>query len=195
MRARHASFVTSASSAAGFPPEERPEIAVTGRSNVGKSSLLNTLVGSQGLARTSSTPGRTQLLNWFAVDPPHGPPIYLVDFPGYGYAKVPKGMRHAFGPLINGYLETRASLKLVIVIIDIRRGPEEDETLFLEWLAEKGRRSLVVLTKADKLPKSKRIPAATEIQHALGLSRQPLLFSATTPEGIGDLWRAIAKSL
>jgi GTP-binding protein len=192
MRARQATFVTSAAGPAGFPPEGHPEIAFTGRSNVGKSSLLNSLVGVKSLARTSNTPGRTQLLNWFSVG---SPPMYFVDFPGYGYAKVPKNLREAFGPLVDGYLTTRESLKLVIVIIDIRRGAEEDEELFLKWLADHDRPTQVVLTKADKLAKSKRIPAAQATQRALGLRRAPILFSATSGDGSDELWRVIGKSV
>jgi GTP-binding protein len=195
MARTHAEYLTSAAAPAGFPPEDRPEIAFTGRSNVGKSSLLNSLVGAKGLARTSGTPGRTQLLNWFAVDSPQGESLYFVDFPGYGYAKVPKNLREAFGPLVDGYLEARKALRLVVVIIDIRRGAEEDEDLYVRWLAEHGRATQVVLTKADKLPKSKRIPAAQATQRALGLRRSPLLYSALTGDGRDELWRAIGNSV
>ncbi len=193
--ARAATFVTSASSPSGFPRPERPEIAFAGRSNVGKSSLINTLTGKKGLARTSSTPGRTRLLNWFHVSPPSGPDLAFVDLPGYGYAKVPRDMRASWRPLVESLIKERETLRLVIVIIDARRGPEEEEVELLEWLAEVDRPALVVLTKVDKLAKSKRIPAAAAARRALGLKKQPLLFSADNGEGVDDLWRAILSAV
>jgi len=196
MRARQATFAISSVSPDTFPPETAPEIAFTGRSNVGKSSLINSLVGVRGLARTSGTPGRTQMLNWFAVTPPFGPDhLAFVDFPGYGYAKVPTAVRAAFGPLVDAYLENRRGLRLVIVILDARRGAEEDERLYVDWLAEHSRPTLVVLTKVDKLSKSKRIPAQSAARAALGLARAPLLYSAETGEGVKELWRAIVQAV
>lgn len=195
MRARKATFVKSASTPDGFPRPGPPEIAFAGRSNVGKSSLINTLTGVKGLAKTSSTPGRTRLLNFFAVTPPSGPGVTFVDLPGFGYAKVPHEMRKGFGTLIDAYIETRDTLKLVIVIIDARRGPEDEELDMIPWLEEHGRRPLVVLTKADKLSKSQRGPAAAAARKVLALKRDPLLFSATTTEGIPELWRTIALAV
>ncbi len=194
MRARHASFVTSASTPEGFPAPGPPEIAFAGRSNVGKSSLINTLVGVKGLARTSSTPGRTRLLNWFKVIPPSGPELAFVDLPGYGYAKVSKTMRAGFGTLIESYVVAREALALMIVIIDARRGPEDEEIELLMWLDQQQRDALVVLTKADKLPKSKRLPAAAAARRKLGLRRDPLLFSATEGEGIPELWKVVSAA-
>jgi len=191
MRAREASFVTSAATPAAFPEEGSPEIAFAGRSNVGKSSLLNMLVGKKGLAKTSSTPGRTRLLNWFDVVPQSGPRLGFVDLPGYGYAKVPKAMRAGFGPLVETYVKNRGTLALVVVLIDARRGAEDEEVELLGWLAETGRRALVVLTKCDKLPKNQRLPAAMAAKKRLGLARDPLLVSAETGEGLADLWRAL----
>ncbi len=193
MRARQATFRISAVSPDGFPPPGPAEIAFAGRSNVGKSSLLNTLTGFKGLARTSSTPGRTRMLNWFDVVTPQGRPLAFVDLPGYGYAKVSKEMRKGFGPLIDGYITGRDALKLVVVIIDARRGPEDEERDFVPWLEQHGRNPLVVLTKSDKLPKSQRLPAATAARRALELERDPLLFSAVSGEGIEELWRKIEK--
>jgi GTP-binding protein len=193
MRARQATFRTSAVSPDGFPPPGAPEIAFAGRSNVGKSSLLNTLTGFKGLAKTSSTPGRTRMLNWFDVVTPAGKPVAFVDLPGYGYARVSKEMRKGFGTLIDRYITTRDALKMVVVIIDARRGPEDEELDFVPWLEQHGRAPLVVLTKADKLPKAQRQPAAAAARRALGLKRDPLLFSATSGEGLEELWRRIEK--
>ena len=193
MRARQATFRLSAVSPEGFPPPGPPEIAFAGRSNVGKSSLMNTLTGFKGLARTSSTPGRTRMLNWFDVVAPTGRPLAFVDLPGYGYAKVSKEMRKGFGTLIDAYITTRDVLKSVVVIIDARRGPEDEELDFVPWLEENGRVPLVVLTKIDKLSKAQRHPAAAAARRALGLRRDPILFSATAGEGIDELWRAIDK--
>jgi len=192
--ARSATYVTSASSPAGFPRPGRPEIAFAGRSNVGKSSLINTLTGKKGLARTSATPGRTRLLNWFDVSPPGGPDVAFVDLPGFGYAKVPRDMRASWRPLVESFVTDRETLRLVVVIIDARRGPEEEEVELLEWLADVDRPALVVLTKVDKLPKSKRIPAAAATRRALGLKKEPLLFSADSGDGVDDLWRAILSA-
>src|SRR5215831_17296022 len=123
MRAREASFLVSAAAPSGFPPEAAPEIAFAGRSNVGKSSLINTLVGKKGLAKTSSTPGRTRLLNWFDVVPQSGPRLAFVDLPGYGYAKVSKELRAGFGPLVERFVKDRSVLAAVVLIVDARRGP------------------------------------------------------------------------
>ncbi len=191
MRARQATFRTSATTPAGFPPPGPPEIAFAGRSNVGKSSLINALTGVKGLARTSSTPGRTRALNWFDVLPPKGGEVAFVDLPGYGYAKISKQMRKGFGELIDGFVAARETLRMVVVIIDARRGPEDEELDFVPWLEQHGRRPLVVLTKSDKLAKSRRAPAAASARRALGLRRDPLLFSATTLDGVDELWRAI----
>src|SRR5215470_13709180 len=139
-----ARFVTSASQASEFPAPSWPEVAVVGRSNVGKSSLINALVGQAGLARTSRTPGRTRLVNWFAIDER----FFLVDLPGYGYAEVSQAMRDSWRPLIESYLGERKSLAGVLLLIDIRRGPSDAELDFLPWLAERDMPVAVALTKA-----------------------------------------------
>lgn len=193
-RAREAVFIKSAPSMATFPPEGDPEIAFAGRSNVGKSSLINTLTGFEGLARTSSTPGRTQLLNWFRIVPPTGPVLQFVDLPGFGYAKVPRYMRESWRPMVEEYITKRDTLRTVVVIVDTRRGPEAEEIELCEWLASLDRPVLVVCTKADKVPKSKRFPAAAAARRALGLPRDPILFSAETGEGVAELWRALLSA-
>jgi GTP-binding protein len=193
MKAQSAEFVTSAAEPSRFPRPTLPEIAFAGRSNVGKSSLLNTLVGVPGLARTSRTPGRTRLLNWFRVVPHKGAAMHFVDLPGYGYARVPHEMRASWRPLIESYLGKREVLRALVVLVDARRGAEDEERELLEWLREVGVPPLVVVTKADKLPKNKRKPAATLVQRELSLDRPPLLFSSLDGEGVVPLWKAILQ--
>jgi GTP-binding protein len=185
----NARFVTSAAKPGDFPPPGLPELAVVGRSNVGKSSLINTLVHQDGLARTSRTPGRTRLLNWFEVDGR----FHLVDLPGYGYAAVDKDMRAGWQPLIESYLSTRTTLAGVLLLVDVRRGPEEEELDFVPWLDNKKIPIVVALTKADKLPKNKRMLEVAKAKKTLGLKRDPFAVSAQSGEGIDDLWRALDK--
>jgi GTP-binding protein len=184
-----AKFITSAAKPADFPPGRLPELAVVGRSNVGKSSLINALVGQQGLARTSRTPGRTRLLNWFEVDGRFN----LVDLPGYGYAAVDRDMRAGWQPLIEEYLSRRDVLAGVLLLIDVRRGPEEEELDFVPWLEEKKIPIVVALTKADKLPKNKRMLEVAKAKKTLGLKRDPFAVSAQDGEGLDPLWRALDK--
>ena len=184
-----AKFITSAAKPADFPPGRLPELAVVGRSNVGKSSLINALVGQQGLARTSRTPGRTRLLNWFEVDGRFN----LVDLPGYGYAAVDRDMRAGWQPLIEEYLSRRDVLAGVLLLIDVRRGPEEEELDFVPWLEEKKIPIVVALTTADKLPKNKRMLEVAKAKKTLGLKRDPFAVSAQDGEGLDPLWRALDK--
>jgi len=194
MRARKASFVTSAASPKDFPPEELPEVAFAGRSNVGKSSLINSLVGQTGLARTSRTPGRTQLINWFRIEsPPPSSAISFVDLPGYGYAKVPTAMQASWQALIERYLEDRKILRGVVLLVDVRRGVEGEEEDLAAWLAERKIPLIGVVTKIDKVAKNKREPVLAEVKRALGLPRPPIGFSALDGDGIDDLWRAILR--
>jgi len=185
----NAHFVISAAKPEDFPPPRLPEIAVVGRSNVGKSSLINSLVHQQGLARTSRTPGRTRLINWFEVDGR----FHLVDLPGYGYAAVDRNMRAGWQPLIEAYLDKRAALAGVVLLVDVRRGPEEEELDFVPWLEQRKVPIVVALTKADKLPKNKRMLEIAKAKKTLALKRDPFAVSAQTGDGIDDLWRAIDK--
>jgi GTP-binding protein len=184
-----AKFITSAAKPGDFPPPRLPELAVVGRSNVGKSSLINALTGQAGLARTSRTPGRTRLLNWFEVDGR----FHLVDLPGYGYAAVDKDMRAGWQPLIESYLSKRDALAGVLLLIDVRRGPEDEELDFVPWLAGREIPVVVALTKADKLPKNKRMLEVAKAKKTLSLRRDPIAVSAQTGEGIDPLWRALDK--
>lgn len=184
-----AHFLTSAAEAKDFPPPSLPEIAVVGRSNVGKSTLINTLVGQAGLARTSRTPGRTRLVNWFVIEDR----FHLVDLPGYGYAEVSQALRESWRPLIEGYLAERPSLAGVLLLVDIRRGVQDEELDFVPWLAERDMPVVTALTKADKLAKNKRTLEVARAKQALGLRREPLAVSATSNEGIDALWRAVTQ--
>lgn len=186
-----ARFVTSAAKPADFPPPRLPEIAVVGRSNVGKSSLINALVGQVGLARTSRTPGRTRLVNWFEIDET----FHLVDLPGYGYAAVNKATRDSWRPLIEAYLEQRSVLCGVLLLVDVRRGVEDEELDFAPWLADRRIPIVVALTKSDKLAKHKRVLEVANVRRALALRVDPIAVSAQTGDGIDELWRAIRKRL
>ncbi|HEY5945751.1 MAG TPA: ribosome biogenesis GTP-binding protein YihA/YsxC [Kofleriaceae bacterium] len=186
-----ARFVISASKPSEFPAETLPEIAVVGRSNVGKSSLINALVGQDGLARTSRTPGRTRLVNWFEIDGK----FQLVDLPGYGYAEVSRDMRESWRPLIESYLSDRKTLKGVLMLIDIRRGPEEEELDFVPWLEAKEIPIVVALTKADKLAKNKRLPEVAKAKKSLGLKKDPYAVTVEDGDSIDPLFRALLKLL
>jgi GTP-binding protein len=184
-----ARFVISAAKPADFPPARLPEIAVVGRSNVGKSSLINALVGQDGLARTSRTPGRTRLINWFEVG--SQPPFFLVDLPGYGYADVSASVRQTWRPMIQTYLEERAPLVGVLLLVDIRRNAEDEELDFVPWLGAQGTPIVVALTKADKLPKNKRMLEMARAKKLLEQRRDPICVSTLSGEGIEPLFRAV----
>ena len=186
-----AKFVISAAKPSDFPPSSLPEIAVVGRSNVGKSSLINKMVGQDGLARTSRTPGRTRLLNWFEVAA--HPPFFLVDLPGYGYAQVHQEMRESWRPLIESYLGERKTLAGVLLLIDIRRNAQEEELDFVPWLQNRNVPIVVALTKGDKLPKNKRMLEVGRAKKLLELKREPLAVSTLSNEGVEPLWRAVVK--
>lgn len=197
-----ARFVTSAAAPSDFPPPTLPEIAVVGRSNVGKSSLINTLVGVDGLARTSRTPGRTRLVNWFEVTPPASgpkhPAFFLVDLPGYGYAEVAAKVREPWRPTIQKYLEERPTLAGVLLLVDIRRGAEDEERDFVPWLEGNETPVIVALTKSDKLAKNKRLPEAAKAKRELGVSRPPICVSTLEKgeaNGMREVWRALIQVL
>ena len=165
-----------------------PEFAFIGRSNVGKSSLLNALVGRRALARVSSTPGKTQLLNVYKL-----PPFYLIDLPGYGFAQVSLAMKESWRPLIESYLSERKTLAGVMLLIDIRRGVGDEELDFVPWLEERGVPMVLALTKADKLPKNKRALEVEKIKRELGLRKAPIATSTLAKDtgNIDALWRAV----
>jgi len=192
MNIKSAEFATSAVRPSQYPPPGRPEIAFAGRSNVGKSSLMNMLLGRKNLVKTSSTPGRTQTINFFLINDQFS----FVDLPGYGYAKVPKAVRKSWGPMVERYLKTREELCAVVVILDVRRLPNQGDHDLLAWLRHYKIPAILVLTKADKLKKSKQVKQRSAI--ARELSTDPFLltlFSATTGLGKRELWAAIEALL
>ncbi len=185
---KSATFIKSAVKPSHYPPEGLPEIAFAGRSNVGKSTLINTLVNRKHLVKTSSTPGRTQLLNFFDINER----LVFVDLPGYGYAKVPGRVKKEWGRMIETYLSTRSTLKGVVLILDIRRKPREEENNFIAWFHQQGIPAVLILTKADKLSKTKQKKQITAIQNELSVDSEELIcFSAKTRQGLNDVWRAI----
>ncbi len=185
-----AQFVKSAVTPSQYPPADLPEIAFTGRSNVGKSSLINTLVNRKHLVKTSSTPGRTQLINFFVINRAFS----FVDLPGFGYAKVPAAVRRSWGPMVETYLSTRKTLKGVVLIMDLRRIPGMQELNFIEWLRVHTIPEILVLTKSDKLSKNKQTTQKKTIADALGVPKeQPILFSAKSRMGKDDLWDALEE--
>ena len=188
-------FSGSASSSAQFPSDGLPEVAFLGRSNVGKSSLLNGLVQRKQLARTSGTPGKTRMIHFFRVRI-DAVELMLVDLPGYGFAKVSKRERAGWQQLVERYLEDRPPLRAAILLQDIRRDVSEDETLLLEWLAERGVPSLVALTKVDKLKPMRRKQRIAELKKELeGRCEQVLATSAQARQGLPELWRAIRERI
>jgi GTP-binding protein len=183
-----AEFVVSAGRPVQFPADRLPEIAFLGRSNVGKSSLLNALTGQKGLAFTSSTPGRTQTINFYRIDGA----FYLVDLPGYGYARAPKEVSLAWKELIDSYLETRQTLKLSCLVLDSRRGWMDQDRDLKQWLECHGRPYLVIATKIDKLNQSERERGLRAIRLE---GAEPLPFSAHTGRGVREIWQAITNKL
>lgn len=186
-----ASFETSAPGLDACPPSDCPEVALAGRSNVGKSSLLNALTGQRGLATVSRQPGRTRLLNFFALRLRHGQedyPMRIADLPGYGFAKAARSVRDTFGPMIQNYLLGRPSLRAIILLMDARRGPTELDVDMLSFAAEQNLPSLLCVTKVDKLSASQRGVLAKNFAKELGISpRAVSLTSAQNKMGLaGD---------
>jgi len=187
---KSAEFVTSAVKPSQYPPAVLPEIAFAGRSNVGKSSLINTLVNRKRLVKTSSTPGRTQLINFFNINQKFS----FVDIPGYGYAKVPASVKKKWGPMIETYITTRKTLKGVVLIMDLRRTPGPEEMNMLDWLNHYDIPSVPVLTKSDKLSKTRQKKQLKEISNTLSADKDNfILFSAKSRQGKDEVWDAVKK--
>ncbi|MCS7080999.1 MAG: ribosome biogenesis GTP-binding protein YihA/YsxC [Chloracidobacterium sp.] len=185
MKVVAATFLKSATTAAHYPPPILPEVAFLGRSNVGKSSLINSLLGVHGLARTSNTPGRTQCINFFDIN--HE--LRFVDLPGYGYARVPQAVRKRWRPMIEHYLHHRSALVLCILIVDARLEPQPLDQVMYEWLTAMQRRFCIVATKADKLARSRLTTQLNVLRAAYG--DQVLAYSSLTRVGSDQVWAAI----
>lgn len=187
-----AAFLKSAFDESQYPPPDKTEVAFAGRSNVGKSSLLNALVNRKNLARTSSTPGRTQALNFFRVNDR----FTFVDLPGYGYARVSREVKKSWRGMVEAYLRHRPNLRAVVVILDIRRDLEEDDRSLMEWLEQEGKNVIPVLTKVDKLTRRERDSRVREMGRNLSgiVSQKPILFSAKTGEGRKEIWDRFLSS-
>jgi GTP-binding protein len=191
-----AEFVAGAPAVDKLPAPALPEIAFAGRSNVGKSSLMNTLVARRGLVRTSSTPGCTRQINVFEARTSDGLAVHLVDLPGYGYAKLSKAEKKSWGPMLEGYLKERPTLRAVVLLVDARRGLEPDDEQLLEFLREPrpaGELQIVlVATKLDKLSLSARKPRLAELKNEA--KTRVIGFSAVSGEGREDLWRQLRRA-
>ncbi len=191
MKIESAEWLATAAGPDGFPAASVSEVAFLGRSNVGKSSLLNALVRRKKLARTSSAPGKTRLIHFYRVTR-SGREIRLVDLPGYGYAKVSKTERESWRGLVESYLEGRATLRAAVLLQDLRRDISEDETLLIDWLREREIPVVLAITKIDKLKTMRRKARLTELQREVPIERERVV--ATSAEkriGIDALWRAI----
>ncbi len=190
MKISDAIFVRGAIDSDGYPKDGHQEIAFIGRSNVGKSSLLNSLLGQRKLARTSNTPGRTQQINFFLINRD----FYFVDLPGYGFAKLSKKERETLLLLIEKYLAQRTELVLSILLIDSRHLPTEFDLLMKSWLEEIGRPFLIVLTKSDKLSNNELRNQVGKIKLALGV-QDVVTYSSITGSGKDSLWKAILAQI
>jgi GTP-binding protein len=193
MKIQSAEFLVSAIAPAQYPRQPLPEVAFAGRSNVGKSSLINTLVHRKGLAKTSATPGKTQAINFFLINTR----FLLVDLPGYGYAKVPRAIQASWQPMVETYLQQRRTLRAVVQIVDFRHPPTLQDQQLRDWLQHHGVPVVAVATKADKIKPSQRAEHIRLVRQGLTIpAEEPLfLFSAQNREGRFQLWGYLATLL
>ena len=190
MKVTSAEFLKSAFQEADWPRDSQPEIAFLGRSNVGKSSVINSLLGVRNLARTSSTPGRTQSLNFFSINEQ----FRFVDLPGFGYARVPKNIKSTWGEMVTNYLANRRQLVLSIHLVDSRHEPTKQDLQLHEWLEQCAKPHLIVATKSDKLSNNELRKSLEHITRVLKDDRV-VAYSAKTGRGRDELWRAINSAI
>ena len=186
-----ATFLTSAWQPRQFPPDEGVEVAFAGRSNAGKSSALNAITGRRDLARTSKTPGRTQLINFFALEEGGR----LADLPGYGYAKVPERMRQHWRELMTRYIEARTSLAGLVIVMDIRRLLTDFDSQMLEWARANALPAHLLLTKSDKLSRSESAQSLRQVQEQVADAASAQLFSAVAKTGVDEARREVLRML
>lgn len=193
MNVNSAEIVISAVEPKQYPQDDLSEIVLLGRSNVGKSSFINTLIRRKGLARTSSQPGKTQTMNFYKINET----FFFVDMPGYGYAKASKKEREKWGKMIETYLLKRDNICLVFLLVDSRHEPTEDDHLMKDWLCYYGRDPIIIGTKADKISKTRQKKAEDNIINSLGLHRRSelILFSAASKMGVDAAWTVIEERL
>jgi GTP-binding protein len=193
MQIKSAQYETTAVKPEQYPVRFWPEIAWVGRSNVGKSSTINTLLDRKNLARVADTPGKTRVINFYNINDR----FYLVDLPGYGYAKVSKTEKAAWAKMIETYLNTREQLKMIVMLVDIRHAPSSDDRLMYDWLTSRDQPSLIVATKLDKVPVTKVPERLREIRAVLGMAETETLlpFSAVTKKGRNEVWAALEAAL
>ncbi|MBL1226926.1 ribosome biogenesis GTP-binding protein YihA/YsxC [Enterococcus sp. BWR-S5] len=193
MNVHQAEIVISAVSPAQYPETQLPEIALAGRSNVGKSSFINTLINRKNLARTSGKPGKTQTLNFYLIEES----LHFVDVPGYGYAKVSKTERAKWGKMIETYMTKREQLRAVVSLVDLRHPPTQEDIQMYEFLKYYDLPVIVVATKADKIPRGKWNKHESVVKKALNFdpSDEFILFSSQTKMGKDEAWKAIEKYL
>ncbi|MBL1229251.1 YihA family ribosome biogenesis GTP-binding protein [Enterococcus sp. BWB1-3] len=193
MNVHNAEIVISAVSPAQYPDTQLPEIALAGRSNVGKSSFINTLINRKNLARTSGKPGKTQTLNFYLIEDA----LHFVDVPGYGYAKVSKTERAKWGKMIETYMTQREQLKAVVSLVDLRHAPSQEDVQMYEFLKYYDIPVIIVATKADKIPRSKWNKHESMVKKTLNFdpSDDFILFSSETKQGKQEAWKAIEQYL
>ena len=192
MDVKSTEFLKSATAPAHYPVSDLPEAAFAGRSNVGKSSLINTLVNRKSLVRTSRTPGRTQLVNFFSVNGQ----FVLADLPGYGFASVPLAVKRDWGPMIETYLETRENLRCVVLILDVRRVPSREDLLMFHWLRTYSIPTIPVINKCDKVSRNERARQTAIISRTLEVpTNEFVFFSSLSREGKEELWDRLESLL
>lgn len=191
MNVNNVELAAVAVKAAQYPEETMPEVAFAGKSNVGKSSLINTMINRKSLARTSQNPGKTRTINFYNVENA----LYFVDLPGYGYARAPKSEIAKWGKMIEDYLIKRESLRAIIMLVDIRHEPGENDKMMYDWLKHYGHKIIVVATKSDKLKRSQLPKHKKMLSQALGLEKEDILipFSSENKSGKEELWNIIEE--